>query len=126
MKSGDESVGLVSNANRDALRRDVSVAFHELEEFDVTESALVGHEPSFYYQKPRNMATYVGGQLLHLRHIPSVTNMERNSQVDALNLEDNIAGPDQKWPEEVQNMRLQVGIIDVAAKMLGLSAKRNK
>lgn len=126
MGSGDESVGLVSSSDRTALQRDLSVAFHELEEFDVSESALAGHEPSFYYQKPKHLATYVGGQLLHLRHIPSVTNMERNRAADALNLEDNLAGPDQVWPPEVQNMRVQVGIIDVAAKMLGLNSKRNK
>lgn len=72
------------------------------------------------------MATYVGGQLLKLRHIPLTTDMERNRQIDALNLEDGVADPGQKWHPDIQNMRKQAGFIDVAIKMLGLNAKFKK
>ncbi len=119
MRSGDDSVGLVPLDAQKKTINELGQAFRDLEEFDVTPRKLSGKEPEFYYKNPRNMADYVAGQLLNLRDVPLISDMERNRDADSLDLEDNIADKDQVWPVSVQNMRLQVGSIDTAASFLG-------
>ena len=114
-----KDVGIVTDENkRDILNR-LNLAYHDLEEFDVRENIHVGEDEDFF-KDPRNMAEYVGGQILKLRHRPLTTDMEYDREVEYMNLENGIADPDTVWPDVVNNMKQQAGTIWTAESMLAL------
>lgn len=115
--SKGQDVGIITDLENRTYENNLRLAFHDLEEFGVEKNMHLGKGIDFF-SKPKNLAEYVGGQILKLREDSTVTELDINNEkpsIEATNIE-----PGEPIPDLVRGLANQAGLIYAAREMLAI------
>jgi hypothetical protein len=116
-----QDIGLILDEDRRMVEAGLKQAFYDLEEFDVKEDMHQGKDLKFF-ANPRNLAEYVGGQILGLRHSKAITDLEFNRELEEASKEEKATLEDDHKviPDPIRRLSNQAGAIWTAQEMLAI------